>query len=77
MRTEILAAKVFVDITDKLFSRYYMIIDRDFLDELRINFLVNTFMMMQYNNANTIMLDLDLLDHNKLDELANENTIHV
>src|SRR5688500_6322583 len=61
----------FVDETDKLSSRYDMIIGRDLLDELGMNFLFST-NLMEWYNASTPMLDPDLLDQDNLDELANE-----
>src|SRR5688500_18776609 len=61
----------FVDETDKLFSRYDMIIGKDLLDELGMNFLFST-NLMEWDNASTPMLDPDLFDQEDLDELANE-----
>ena len=61
----------FVDETDKLSSRYDMIIGRDLLDELGMNFLFST-NLMEWDNASTPMLDPDLFDQDNLDELAKE-----
>ena len=61
----------YVDETDKLSSRYDMIIGRDLLDELGMNFLFST-NLMEWDNASTSMLDPDLFDQEDLDELANE-----
>ncbi len=47
----------FVDESDKLTSRYDMIIGRDLLEELGINFLFSQ-QMMEWDNATTSMLDL-------------------
>ena len=61
-----------MDETDKLSSRYSMIIGRDLLDELGMNFLFST-NLMEWDNASTPMLDPDLFDHqDNLDELAQE-----
>ncbi len=48
-----------------------MIIGRDLLDELGMNFLFST-NLMEWDNASTSMLDPDLFDQEDLDELANE-----
>src|SRR5688572_2187743 len=61
----------FVDETDKLSSRYDMIIGRDLLEELGMNFLFST-NLMKWDNASTPMLDPDLFDQDNFDELANE-----
>src|SRR5687768_9002636 len=61
----------FVDETDMLSSRYGMIIGRDLLEELGMNFLFST-NLMEWNNASTPMLDPELFDQNNLDELAQE-----
>src|SRR5687767_14386230 len=61
----------FVDETDKLSSRYDMIISRDFLDKLGMNFLFST-NLMEWDNASTSMLDPDLFGQDDLDKLANE-----
>ena len=61
----------FVDKTNKLSSRYGMIIGRDLLDELGMNFLFST-NLMEWDNASTPMLDPDLFDQDNLDELAEE-----
>ena len=51
----------FVDETDKLSSRYDMIIGRDLLDELGMNFLFSS-NLMEWDNASTPMTDPDLSD---------------
>ena len=61
----------FVDETDKLSSQYDMIIGRDLLDELGMNFLFST-NLMEWDNASTPMLDPDLFDQDNLDKLAKE-----
>ena len=61
----------FVDETDKLSSRYDMIIGRDLLEELGMNFLFST-NLMEWDNASTPMLDPELFDQDNLDELAQE-----
>lgn len=61
----------FVDATDKLTSRYDMIIGRDLLDELGMNFLFSTNLMEQDNDS-TSMLEPDLFDQDILVELACE-----
>ena len=48
-----------------------MIIGRDLLDELGMNFLFSS-NLMEWDNASTPMLDPDLFDQEDLDELANE-----
>ena len=48
-----------------------MIIGRDLLDELGMNFLYST-NLMEWDNASTPMLDPDLFDQDNLDQLANE-----
>src|SRR6478672_3893359 len=48
--------KAFVDETDTLSSRYDMIIGRDLLEELGINFLFKEH-LMEWDNATTPMLD--------------------
>ena len=48
-----------------------MIIDRDLLKELGMNFLFST-NLMEWDNVSTPMLDPDLFDQDNLDELANE-----
>ena len=48
-----------------------MIIGRDLLDELGMNFLFST-NLMEWDNASTPMLDPDLFDQDDLDQLANE-----
>src|SRR5687768_694958 len=62
---------VFVDETDKLSSRYDMIIGRDLLDEHGMNFLFSTD-LMEWDNSRQPMLDPDLFDQEDLDELVNE-----
>ena len=59
----------FVNETDKLSSRYDMIIGRDLLEELGMNFLFSS-NLMEWDNASTPMLDPDLFDQDNLDELA-------
>ncbi len=66
-----ISRKAFVDETDKLSSRYDMIIGRDLLDELGMNFLFSS-NLMEWDNASTPMLDPDLFDQDNLDQLANE-----
>src|SRR5688500_7801881 len=61
----------FVDETDILSSRYDMIIGRDLLDELGMNFLFSI-TLMEWDNASTPMLDPELFDQDNLDELAQE-----
>src|SRR6478672_12336434 len=61
----------FVDETDKLASKYDMIIGRDLLEELGMNFLFSS-NLMEWDNASTPMLDPDLFDQDNLDQLANE-----
>ena len=61
----------FVDETAKLSSRYDMIISRDLLEELGMNFLFST-NLMEWDNASTPMLDLELFDQDNHDELAQE-----
>ena len=60
-----------MDETDKLSSRYDMIIGRDLLEELGMNFLFST-NLMEWDNASTPMLDPDLFDQENLDQLAKE-----
>ena len=60
-----------MDETDKLFSRYNMIIGRDLLEELGMNFLFST-NMMEWDIASTPMLDPELFDQDDLENLAQE-----
>ena len=60
-----------MDETDKLSSRYDMIIGRDLLEELGMNFLFST-SMMEWDNASTPMLDPELFDQEDLENLAQE-----
>ena len=61
----------FVDESDKQSSRYDMIIGRDLLEELGMNFLFST-ILMEWDNASIPMLDPELSDQDNLDELAQE-----
>jgi len=61
----------YVDETDKLASKYDMIIGRDLLEELGMNFLFSS-NLMEWDNASTPMLNPDLFDQDNLDKLANE-----
>ena len=61
----------FVDEATKLSSRYDMIIGRDLLNKLGMNFLFST-NLMEWDIASTPMLDPDLFDQEDHDELANE-----
>ena len=61
----------FVDETDKLSSRYDMIIGRDLLEELGMNFSFSE-KLMEWDNATTPMLDPDMLDQEFIDELEQE-----
>ena len=46
-----------------------MIIGKDLLDELGMNFLFST-NLMEWDNTSTPMLDPDTIDQDNLDELA-------
>src|SRR5687768_7785744 len=48
-----------------------MIIGRDLLEGLRMNFLLST-NLMEWDNASTPMLNPELFDQDNLDELAQE-----
>jgi hypothetical protein len=63
--------KAYVDETDKLSSRYDMIIGRDLLDELGINFLFSE-NLMEWDNATTPMLDPEMFCTDFIDELEQE-----
>lgn len=60
-----------MDETDKLSSRNDMIIGRDLLAELGMNFLFSS-NLMEWDNARTSMLDPYLFDQDNLDQLAQE-----
>ena len=61
----------FVDESDNLACRYDMIIGRDLLEELGINFLFSE-QMMEWDNASTPMLDPDQFNHDNIDQLEHE-----
>ena len=63
--------KAFVDETDTLSSRYDMIIGRDLLEELGINFLFKEH-MMEWDNATTPMLDPAVFNNDFIDDLEHE-----
>ena len=63
--------RAYVDETDKLSSRYDMIIGRDLLEELGINFLFSE-KLMEWDNATTSMLDPDVFCKEFIDELEHE-----
>src|SRR5687767_11991223 len=63
--------KAYVDETSKLSSRYDMIVGRDLLDELGINFLFSE-NLMEWDNATTPMLDPDMFCEEFIDELEHE-----
>ena len=63
--------KAFVDETDTLSSRYDMIIGRDLLEELGINFLFKEH-LMEWDNATTPMLDPAVFNTDHIDELEHE-----
>src|SRR5687767_5670749 len=71
MRRETSAGKLFVDETDKLSSRYDMIVGRDLLDELGMNFLLSK-NLMEWDNATTPMLDPDMFNQEFINELEHE-----
>ena len=61
----------FVDESEKESSRYDMIIGRDLLEELGINFLFSE-QMMEWDNATTPMQDPDQFNEEFIDELEHE-----
>ena len=56
-----------MDETDTLSSRYDMIIGRDLLEELGINFLFKEH-LMEWDNATTPMLDPAVFNTDHIDE---------
>ena len=60
-----------MDETDTLSSRYDMIIGRDLLEELQINFLFKEH-LMEWDNATTPMLDPATFSKNLIDEMQHE-----
>jgi glutamyl/glutaminyl-tRNA synthetase len=60
-----------VDETDTLSSRYDMIIGRDLLEELGINFLFKEH-LMEWDNASTPMLDPAVFNTDQIDDLEQE-----
>src|SRR5688500_6789151 len=66
----------FLDETDKLSSRYDMIIGRDLLEELGMNFLFST-NLMEWDIASTPMLDPELFDQDNLDELLAQELLYM
>ena len=60
-----------MDETDTLSSRYDMIIGRDLLEELGINFLFKEH-LMEWDNASTPMLDPAVFNSDNIDELEHE-----
>ena len=61
----------FVDITNKSTSQYDMIIGRDLLDKLGINFLLSQ-NLMEWDGATTPMIDPDRLGSDSIDYLEME-----
>src|SRR6478672_7396445 len=63
--------KAFVNETDTLSSRYDMVIGRDLLEELGINFLFKEH-LMEWDNASTPMLDPAVFNTEQIDDLEHE-----
>jgi hypothetical protein len=61
----------YVDNTDKLTSRYDMIIGRDLISELGMTFRFDT-LMMEWDNATTPMIDPCMFCDELIDDLENE-----
>ncbi len=61
----------YVDNTDKLTSRYDMIIGRDLISELGMTFRFDT-LMMEWDNATTPMIDPCMFCEELIDDLENE-----